>query len=352
VSLPARVRATGTFRIAADPSAASWDAYVSRHPDASAYHLHAWRDVIAKAFGHESCYLAAEGEDGLAGILPLVVFRNMMFGRFLVSMPFLNYGGVLADSPAVAEALLDAAVAESRRRDARFLELRHVRRHFASLQPKEHKVGMRLALQGSEDAQWTALDRKLRNQVRKADKSGVVVARGGAELLPSFYDVFSRNMRDLGTPVYTRRFFDEVLATFPGHARVFVATLDGRAVAGSITCRWRNAMEVPWASSLREYNPLCANVRLYWEMLRAAVAAGCTVFDFGRSTPHEATYQFKKQWGAEPLPLVWEYWTANDTPLPDMSPGNARFRTAIAVWKRLPVGLTRVIGPPIVRNIP
>ena len=225
-------------------------------------------------------------------------------------------------------------------------------RQFSDLQPKTHKVAMRLPLQESATAQWNVIDRKLRNQVRKADKSGLTVEIGGEELADAFYDVFAENMRDLGTPVYDFRFFLEILRTFPESARIFVVRNGQKAIAASVTYRFGAMMEVPWASSLRAYNHLCANVRLYWAMLEQAITEGCTTFDFGRSTPNEGTFQFKKQWGAEPLPLVWEYWMADGQPLPDLSPKNPKFGRAITVWQSLPIALTRVIGPPIVRNIP
>lgn len=346
----------------ADPEPGRWNAYVRRNPAASAYHLYAWRDVIAKAFGHETIYLTAESDRGIVGILPLVVFRNRIFGRFVVSMPFLNYGGVLADCERAEAALLDAAIEATTRVGGAHLELRHTRQMFPQLQPRRHKVGMVLKLAASVEAQWQGLDRKLRNQVRKAEKSGLRAVQGGAELLAPFYAVFARNMRDLGTPVYGIRWFREILEAFPDSSRIFAVFSGEQPVAASLVY-WRgpqrdgetgrpNVIEVPWASALREFNPQCANVFLYWEMVRFAVDRGFATFDLGRSTPGEGTFHFKRQWGAEPRELVWEYWTAGDKALPDLSPKNPRFERAIAAWRRLPVGLTRILGPKIVCHIP
>ncbi|MBA3884171.1 MAG: FemAB family PEP-CTERM system-associated protein [Acidobacteria bacterium] len=346
-----RVQAS-PIAVHADPDPGRWNAYVSRHPEASAYHLYGWRNVIARAFGHETRYLTAEVATGVAGVLPLVVFRSRLFGRFVVSMPFLNYGGVLADSPKVEAALLEAAIAETTRAGGSHLELRHTRQLFPQLQAKRHKVAMVMALQPSVEEQWNALDRKLRNQVRKAEKSCLRVVRGGAELLDDFYTVFARNMRDLGTPVYGARWFREVLAAFPDTTRLFVVYSGTRAVAASLV-HWRGAtMEVPWASALREFNPLCPNVLLYWDMVKFGIEQGFSHFDLGRSTPDEGTYHFKRQWAAEPVELVWEYWTPAGHPLPDLSPKNPKFDRAIAAWRRLPVRLTTLLGPRIVRNIP
>ena len=344
-SVPAHVE----VRTDASASAA---AYVGAHPDATPYHDPAWLDLIARAFGHRTVYLTAETGDGIAGVLPLVFFSSRVFGRFAVSVPFVNYGGVLADTGEVERALVDRAIALTRAAGGTHLELRHTRRRFPDLSEKRHKVAMWLALASATDAQWAGLDRKLRNQVRKAEKHELEIRSGGLEELPAFYEVFARNMRDLGTPVYGVGFFREVLATFPDTTRVFVVRHAGRPAAASLV-QWRGAtIEVPWASALRESNAVCANVFLYWHMLRFAVERGLRRFDFGRSTPGEGTFLFKQQWGAEPQPLVWEYWTASGQPMPDLSPKNPRYARAIRAWQRLPVSVANALGPSIVRHIP
>ncbi|MGE0813760.1 MAG: FemAB family XrtA/PEP-CTERM system-associated protein [Vicinamibacterales bacterium] len=332
-----------------DPAA--WDAYVEAHPDASGYHLWAWRGIFEGVFRHRTHYLAAQRGGRITGVLPLVFFQSPIFGRFVVSVPFLNYGGVVADDEAAAAALVEHAGRLAREHKATHVELRHDRRRFPHLVPKEHKVAMTLALPGDADALWAALDRKVRNQVRKAEKSGLTAEAGGSEHLRDFYGVFATNMRDLGTPVYSPRLFEAVLATFPERTRIVVVRHEGRAAAAGLTWRWRERTEVPWASSLREFNQMSPNNLLYWTILREAIAAGCTRLDFGRSTPNEGTFHFKKQWGAEPTPLCWEYDVVTGT-LPDQSPKNPKFRLAIQAWQKLPVGIANVFGPPIVRSIP
>lgn len=340
------------LRVRDDAPLAQLEEYVAAHRLASAYHRPGWCEVIGRAFGHQTKYLAAESGEAIVGVLPLVFFRSRLFGRFTVSLPFLNYGGVLADSPDAERALVDHAIEDTREAGGTHLELRHTRQVFAHLTPRRHKVAMRLGLLDSVDAQWNGLDRKLRNQVRKAEKSGLEAHHGGAELLPEFYQVFARNMRDLGTPVYSARFFDEVLRVFPDATRVFVVRHGGRAVAASLVHEHGAMVEVPWASSLREFNPLCANVLLYWHMLRWSIERGMRTFDFGRSTPGEGTYHFKRQWGAEAYELVWEYWTADGQPLPELNVKNPKFSLAIRAWQMLPVAIATMVGPRVVRNIP
>lgn len=344
VSAPVSVRT--------DAARSLGEAYVAAHPQASPYHGAEWLDLIGAVFRHRTTYLTAERTGRAAGVLPLVFFDSRVFGRFTISMPFLNYGGVLADDPEVERALLQRAIDETRRAGGSHLELRHTRQHFADLTPKRHKVAMELTLAATPEAQWAAIDRKIRNQVRKAEKSGLEVVIGGPELLSAFYEVFAHNMRDLGTPVYSRRFFDAVLTRFADVARLVVVKAGPRSAAASLVHWHRGTIEVPWASAVREFNPVCANVLLYWHMVKFAVERGLRTFDFGRSTPNEGTFHFKKQWGAEPRELVWEYWTAEGRSMPELNTKNPKFDLAIRVWQRLPIRVATALGPAIVRNIP
>lgn len=328
-----------------------WDHEVTAHPDATVYHLWAWRDVFQNALGHHPHYLIARRQGRVVGGLPIVELHSRLFGRFAVSLPFVNYGGVLAADAEAADALLREAVGWARSRGLRYVELRHRARLAPEWPARRHKVAMWLGLAGSAEAQWGALDRKVRNQVRKAEKSGLTTTAGGVELLDAFYRVFAHHMRDLGTPVLHRRVFDAVLRALPGQARLFVVRHAEVPIAASLTLAFRGTVEVPWASALRAHNDKAPNMLLYWAMLTAAIANGATRFDFGRSTAGEGTFHFKRQWGAEPHPLVWEYAGLRGA-VPDQSPANPRFRLAIAGWKRLPVRMATWLGPGIVRHIP
>jgi len=335
--------------VASEADRADWDAFVAQHPQATAYHDWNWRAVIARSFGHESIYFIARRDGRIAGVLPLVYIDSWLFSRSLTSLPFFNYGGVLADADEVARALLAAASELARQRRVGHVEFRHFVRRFEHLPCKQHKVTMRLPLQ---TGLWDLLDRKVRNQIRKAEKSGLTVERGGAESLDLFYTVFARNMRDLGTPVYARQFFANVLDAFPQAARLVIVRLKGAPIAAGLTFRHRDSTEIPWASSIRDYNSLCPNHLLYWHALESAVVEGCATFDFGRSTPNEGTYKFKEQWGAQAVPLVWEYFLPAGGDVPDQSPKNKKFRLMINTWQRCPLWLTNLVGPYIVRSIP
>lgn len=341
------------YRVTQELDPSRWDAYVESMPAATCYHLSAWGKIIRESFGHPTHFLAALDRGGdVAGVLPLVQMKSALFGNFLVSVPFVNYGGLLCRDPECVESLLGAAEELRRRCGAEHVELRHLGRSIEGLPTREHKVTMVLSLSADPDEQWAKFNAKLRNQIRKAQKSGLSFRTGGLELLDGFYDVFARNMRDLGTPVYAKGFFASVLRSLPETTCIAAVQLEGKVVAAGILSRYKKSMEMPWASSIAEYKPLCPNNLLYWESIRLAIADGCAFFDFGRSTPNEGTYNFKKQWGAEPVQLYWQYLLEEGKALPELNPKNPKFQAAIAVWKRLPVSFTRLIGPAIVRNIP
>jgi serine/alanine adding enzyme len=318
---------------------------LSRHP--------AWLVVLQRGLKQVPYCLEAVQGGQTRGILPLAYVRSLVFGRFLVGLPYLNSGGVLADDDDAAAALIDRAVGLAQRLGVRHLELRHERpvAHTALPHRMDGKVHMRRPLPGTVAQLWDGLSPKVRNQVRKGQKGDLVVAWGGVERLGEFYDVFSRNMRDLGTPVYGRGLFAAALRQFPDDAELCVVGAGGRPVAAALLLHGRGVTEVPSASSLRSHNPTCANMLLYWHLLERAVLRGQASFDFGRSSPDSSTYRFKAQWGAHPEPAAWQYHVRAGG-IAEMRPENPRYRRLIRLWQRLPVPLTRWIGPPIVRGIP
>jgi FemAB-related protein (PEP-CTERM system-associated) len=329
----------------------AWDSYAALHPGGTFYHRFEWLCLITRVFGHETFAVGAVVGDRVVGILPLVLMDSALFGRFLVSMPFLNYGGVLGDTEDIERSLWEYGVSVARERQATSLEARHQTTHAFVTETKRHKVTMVLALAPSIEAQWKAFGAKLRNQIRKAEASGLTVTVGGASESQEFYDVFARNMRDLGTPVYSRRFFEDVLRTFPESTRVFTVRRHETVVAAGISLAHRETLEVPWAASRRDARAWCPNHRLYWELLQHGIKSGFGRFDFGRSTPGSGPYKFKEQWGALEVPLFWEYWTANGA-VPELNPHNPRYAAAVRLWKRLPLAVANRVGPLIVRNIP
>ena len=330
-----------------------WDEFVSsRSPHL--YFRWRWREATRAMFGHDAPYLAAVDEqDRFTGVLPLVRLESRLFGRFAVSLPLVSYGGLLADSRAARYGLV--AACEDYVRDAR---LAHVLlRNATDVSPASwalqgNKVIMRLQLPAQADELWRAIGSKRRAQIKRPKKEGAHVRIGHSELLEDFYRVFARNMRDLGTPVQSRRFFRAILEAFPDETHLVVTYLGDRPAAAAFLVRHGSEMEIPWASSLREFNRFGVNMLLYWEVLAFSIGQGATSFDFGRSSRDSNTQRFKAQWGATPSPTHWCSWTPDGAEAPSLSPENSSFSLAIAAWQRLPVPVANLIGPRVVRYLP
>lgn len=318
---------------------------LSKHP--------AWLTVFRNALDYEVYAVEATAGGQTYGLLPLAYVSSMLFGRFLVSLPYLNTNGVVADSADVQTELISRAVTLADELNVRYLELRHEHAvdHPNLTAALTNKVHMRLALPQSSEELWKRFDPKVRNQVRKGEKHGFVTAWGGLELLEGFYEVLCENMRDLGTPVYSKRLFREILTTFPNDAEICLQREGARPVAAALLLHGWGVTEVPTASALKGYNPTCVNMLMYWRLLDRSISRRQQVFDFGRSTTDGNTYKFKKQWGAAPHPAVWQY-AVKDGVAGEMRPENPRFQRAIRLWQHLPVALTRCLGPAIVRGIP
>jgi FemAB-related protein (PEP-CTERM system-associated) len=277
-----------------------------------------------------------------------VHFRPLRGGRELVSLPFLDAAGILARTPAAAEALLDAALAHARALRARALELRQASPLEAVPAPRQtHRVDLVLALADSEQAQWKALRAKVRNQTRKAEREGLAIAEAAPEvLLDDFYGPFRINMRDLGSPVHPARLYASAARHFGERLRFVVARLGARPVGGLVAFDYAGVVTVPWASTLREERHRCPNNLIYWEAMRWAIARGAREFDFGRSPRDSGTWRFKRGWGAEERPLAWTRLDSEGTPLPvGEGDRSALLRRLSEVWRRLPVPLATALGP-------
>jgi FemAB-related protein (PEP-CTERM system-associated) len=329
-----------------------WTPYV-RQREPSLSRDPGWLAVLAKGLKHESYCVEAFRGDRLVGLLPLCYVRSMIFGRFLVSLPYLNTGGVLADDDDVTGALIDRAVELADRLKVRHLELRHEKpiEHPALTQTLTTKVHMRLALPDSCERLWKAFDPKVRNQIRKGEKAGLAVHWGGPDLLDDFYVVFARNMRDLGTPVFARNLFQGILQQYPANAELCVVRCEHKPVAAALLMHGRGMSEVPSASCLRSHNSTNANMLMYWHLLQRAILRGQQGFDFGRSSRDSNTFRFKKQWGAKPETAAWQYYVREGN-ASDMRRESGKYDRFVRIWQRLPVPLTRWIGPAIVRGIP
>ena len=329
-----------------------WDAFVRGAEGASFCHLSGWREVLGDVLGHECLYrVAVDADGGWHGVLPLVRVQSRVFGHFLLSMPFLNYGGALG-SPEAVGLLAEDAIRIASESGADLLELRN-RGHNppAALTRVERKVTVVLELPNDSEVLWTdGLKAKVRSQIRRPMKEGMTTRFGPDQVAP-FYSVFTRNMRDLGTPVLPWTFFQRMSTVFPDEAEFGCVYMGDEPVAAGCGFRWGNEFEMTWASSLREHNRSAPNMLLYWAFMERMIDKQLTAFNFGRCTPGSGTHRFKSQWGGQDEPLPWGQWApggVSETPNPD----RPLFRMATKVWSRLPLTVANRVGPFLARQLP
>ncbi len=393
-----------------------WDNYVLNHPDSTLYHLSGWGNVINKTYGHKTYYLMAIDDSNnptnpinpsnlhpvkffeekseayltraintIVGILPLVHLKSLFFGNSLISIPFFDLGGVLADNEEAEKALIEEAIKLGQKLKVDNIELRHQKpldwinnsNNFnpvksiedsskanltradnptsdirpLSFQTKSHKVRMLLELPESSDNLMQSFKSKLRSQIKRPIKEGLKAKTGGIELLNKFYEVFLVNMRDLGSPVHSKNLLFNVFNEFSDSAKIFIIKKDNKPLACSMVIGFKNILENPWASSLREYSRLSPNMLLYWSMLEYACDNNFSYFDFGRSSVDEGTHKFKAQWGSNPETLHWQFIFINSKESQKEFSDSSKMQKAVRYWQKLPVSLTKILGPMIRKHI-
>jgi FemAB-related protein (PEP-CTERM system-associated) len=327
----------------------AWDDFARGARDSTMAHRWAWMRIVSDSYGHKVFPLAAVRDGSLAGVLPLVLVRSRLFGRHLVSMPFLDYGGLCTDGDRAAEHALVTAALELARSNRAELELRHLTDRLIGLPASLHKVTMTLDLTDGEDAVWRRIRSNRRGQVRKARRNGLIASVHGAEGLDPFYHVIATNMRDLGSPVHRRRFFGVVLAGFGGDARIILVRDGSDHVGAGMVLIDKDRIVLPWSSSLRSSFSRGPNQLLYWEALRYGIERGCRVFDFGRSSPASGTFESKREYGAEPVQLFWHHHPPGEV---SADQDAQRLEWATRLWRHLPVPLANVVGAMVRGGLP
>ena len=343
-------------RIAGVRDREAWDRYVQAHRQAAPYSLFAWKEAIEQAYGHQGCYLLAEERGKIRGILPLICFDIPWVYRALISLPYCDLGGILADSPAIKNILLQKAIAVAKNLHADRLEIRSNSQDISEdnccgrhMRVRRDKVRMLLSLPDSSEALWFGFKSKLRSQIRKAEKNGLRFQWGTSADIHAFYDVFSRNMHALGSPVHSKEWIRQIYVQYGPAARMGLVYHGSVPVGCGLILCTRDSVSIPWASTLREYNHLSPNMLLYWNFLQFAVDTGRTTFDFGRSTPGEGTYRFKRQWGAESFSIFWYQLSKKTHKVIEQ---NSSKRMALQQsWNRLPLNIANEIGPLLRRFI-
>jgi FemAB-related protein (PEP-CTERM system-associated) len=351
-AIAAPAQAHAPLEISIESGREDWDIYAATHPEASFYHLSAWQSINDRSLRARSYFLCARRAGRPVGILPLTLVASPWFGRILCSMPFVNFAGPCADDSGVVEGLVSRAMALTSELRADCLELRTRRPITLQLPVSLHKVSLTLEMAADPDVLWNGFTSKHRTAIRRALKNDLTVRSGGADLLAIFYALMEQSWHRLGTPLYAKEYFASILAAFPEATRIFVCYCRDEPVAAAFNGYCNGVVEGMWAAGGLRARELQANYVLYWEMMRDACLRGYQEYHLGRSTADSGAEEYKKKWNAQSKQLYWYYHQPNGGALPELNVDNPKYRRAIAIWRRLPLWSTRLIGPVLARSIP
>lgn len=330
---------------------AAWDAFVLACPDGTFFHRAGWKRVIEESFGHRCHFLLAERHGAIEGVLPLGHIRSLLFGNALISAPFGVYGGVAAVTDEARAALEERAIGLARSLGVDYLEFRHRQRRHPDWPVKDGLyVTFRKEILPEVDANLKAVPRKQRAMIRKGEKAGL---RGVLDRdVQRFFSAYSESVRNLGTPVFGKRYFAKLREVFAEDCEV-LTVLDGedRLVSSVMSFYFRDEVLPYYGGGTGLARATKGNDFMYWDLMRRCCERGLRVFDYGRSKRDTGSFSFKKHWGFQPEPLFYEYVLIKSTSIPDISPVNRKFRTFVNLWQRLPLPISRALGPLIAKNL-
>lgn len=336
--------ATVTVVQAGAAHAVTWDSYVDAHPNGTFFHLYVWRDVLETSVGFRAHYLIAWRGPRIVGVLPMMHVTSVIFGNALVSLPFCVESGILADDEPAGLALLEAARNLAIEARVGYLELRHAHRLSRELYCKDSTyVSFKKLLAPTVDANMTAIPRKQRAMVRKGIAAGLISR--DEENIDNFFHIYATSVRNLGTPVFPKRYFSRLAEFFRSKSRITVVYAGTTPVAAVLSFLYKDTVMPYYGGGVPAARDLKAYDFMYWEVMRTACEAGFKVFDYGRSKLGSGAYAFKKNWGFEPVPLHYEYYLVKSRNVPDRNPNNPKYDMAVNIWKRLPLPLANLLGP-------
>ena len=340
-----------TIRKATHSDKTDWHNYAEHHPQATPYHRFAWQSAVEEAYQHEfSGVLALDSNGNIVGLLPAITMAIPFKKASICALPYCDCGFAIADNEEVETALYHALNAAIERGDIASYEIRDREQNKVEESDLSgQKVRMLMPLPATSEALLASFKSKLRSQIKKAEKNGLTFKTApGKQLLNDFYNVYSINMRDLGSPVHHIKWFASMLSQYNDNSLISVVYYNNIAVGAGIILKNGHKACIPWASTIQAYNKLAPNMLLYWSILAHCADNNVKEFDFGRSTYNEGTYKFKKQWGATPEKLNWRYSSEKVSHAKDAPASTGQLRTFIeTVWRKLPLSLTIWLGSTI-----
>ncbi|GMN01342.1 FemAB family XrtA/PEP-CTERM system-associated protein [Erythrobacter sp. MTPC3] len=327
------------------------DTFVERK-GASLFHRPAWLRAVEKGTGQRASGFVTRQYGAITGWLPLTEVRSVLFGKALVSSGFGVGGGILADTGDAIEKVACAAQAYAQDHGFSAIEVRGGSLPDHWQQWDDRHAGFERALADTDENQLQAIPRKARAEIRKSLKNDLEIRIGSApDDLAAHYAVYSESVRNLGTPVFPKSLFEAMLAEFPDAADILTVCKEGTPVSSVFSFYHGGAVMPFWGGGTVQARSERANERMYYELMLHARRKGMKVFDFGRSKTGSGPYNFKKNWGFDPVPLVYGEWVAGGGQGRDIDPTSDAYSRKIDLWKKLPLPIANTIGPWIARGL-
>lgn len=334
-------------------TADEWDNYVRSSVHGLPLHLAGWREVMQKTYGYETSFLMARDGEEIVGVLPLFVVPSRLTGKRAMTMP----GGLCADRDDIAISLVEKGLCLVVD-DVDRLLIQDSRQKFSNewLTESQHVYWL-VELGDSEEALWKRLDGNVRRQVRKAKRNELEVEIGRDQrLIEPFYQVFSEFTHQAGTPVFGQDFLENVAKTFPDGYNIVVVRHEDQPVAGYFQLEMGDTVYGMWGAALPQTLKLRPTYLAIWEIMRDAVNNGFVFLDMGRSPAEANASKFKGQWGGESQPIYQTVVMSNELGRSNSITGQVqsdeRIQLFMQIWPRLPLSLTRFLGPKLRWHIP
>lgn len=327
----------------------AWNQAVADLPEATFFHLVEWQEVIAGSYGFTPYYLYAEDCTGICGILPLYHVRIPLLGSSLMSSPLGVYGGAIATSTDIQTQLEDVAVEQAKELSVGHLELRNVKRQREGWAVNEAYSSFQRELYADEEANLLAIPRKQRAEVRKGIKAELStrVHRD----VDGFFQLYARSVRDLGSPIYPKRYFQLLLDIFSKNCGIHTVYKADQPLTTVMNFYFKDTVLPYYGGGVADARNYSAFPFMYWELMRMSAQQGYRNFDFGRSLKGSGAFSFKKNFGFKAHPLNYQYQLISAKHISGADPDNSAHKMLSRLWRHLPLSVANRLGPLVSRMI-
>lgn len=328
-----------------------WNEFVTASPEGTIFHLSNWQTLVKRVLGHRSYRLVARRGSRITGIFPITWIRSRLFGNCLVSSPLAVYGGICAADRDSYFGLLQAGSDLAKDLGVNYLEMRNRTEPYATELPgRDLYVTFTQDLSAGPEKLLQGMPRDTRYAIRKSLKAGLEWTEDLN--LDEFYELYAQSVHRLGTPVFSKDLFRVLCDLFPQQHRLFGVRKGKQAIAGVLCLYFRDEVLPYYAGALPDFYKDSPNNFMYWNLMVQSCTEGLRYFDFGRSKKATGSFSFKSAWSMQVSDLPYRYQLVKAKEVPHMSPVDGKFQKAVALWKRMPYGCTKVIGPRLIRCIP